>query len=198
MPSRSTGPTTTRRRNGYRVHLRPPRKSDATEFVAAVRASRMLHRGLVQPPTDRNGFHRYVTRFAGPKSRNPLSARHAGFLVRRNDDDTLIGVFNLGEIVRGSFQSAYVGYYGFAPYSGEGYMRDGLRLLLDLAFRTFKLHRVEANIQPNNARSIALVRYVGFSREGFSRRYMKVAGRWRDHERWAMLVEDWRAQAATR
>ena len=73
-------------------------------------------------------------------------------------------------------------------------MADGLALALEFAFRTLKLHRVEVNIQPMNTRSAALVRRAGLTREGFSRRYMKLAGRWRDHERWALLAEDWKAQ----
>lgn len=194
MPTRLTGPSTATRRKGHRVYIRPPRKSDAPAFVAAILASRALHRGWVQPPANPARFGTYVTRFAGPKSRDPALATHAGFLVWRSDDNALVGVFNLSEIVRGSFQSAYLGYYGFAPHGGEGYMRDGLRLVLDTAFRTLKLHRVEANIQPGNVRSIALVRNAGFVREGFSRRYIKISRRWRDHERWAILADDWRAQ----
>jgi ribosomal-protein-alanine N-acetyltransferase len=65
-------------------------------------------------------------------------------------------------------------------------------------FRDLRLHRVEANIQPHNAPSIALVRRAGFTREGYSPRYLKVAGRWRDHERWALTVETWKALQAKR
>jgi ribosomal-protein-alanine N-acetyltransferase len=73
-------------------------------------------------------------------------------------------------------------------------MSEGLALALAVAYRRLKLHRVEVNIQPGNASSIALVQSAGFTREGFSRRYLKIAGRWRDHERWAMLAEDWPAR----
>jgi ribosomal-protein-alanine N-acetyltransferase len=74
-------------------------------------------------------------------------------------------------------------------------MSDGLALALEFAFRMLKLHRVEVNVQPGNTRSLSLVRRGGFVREGYSRRYVKIAGRWRDHVRFAMLVEDWRARA---
>ena len=90
----------------------------------------------------------------------------------------------------GPLRSAYLGYYGFAPFTGRGYMHDGLRLLLRHAFGSLGLHRVEANIQPGNEASIALVRGAGFRHEGYARRYLKIAGRWRDHERWAILAED--------
>jgi len=116
---------------------------------------------------------------------------HVGFLVYRRSDDALLGVFNFSEIVRGAFRSSYLGYFGFAPHSKQGYMTEGMALALDVAFRKLKLHRVEANIQPTNARSIALAARIGFTREGFSRRYIKIAGRWRDHVRYAMLAEDW-------
>jgi len=69
-------------------------------------------------------------------------------------------------------------------------MREALVAVLRLAFGPLRLHRVEANIQPRNRASIDLVRSLGFRREGYSRRYLKIGGRWRDHERWALLVED--------
>ena len=76
-------------------------------------------------------------------------------------------------------------------------MTEALQLALRHAFRALKLHRVEANIEPGNEASIALVRGAGFTREGFSRRYLKHGGRWRDHERWALLREDWRPLRGT-
>jgi ribosomal-protein-alanine N-acetyltransferase len=100
-------------------------------------------------------------------------------------------VFSLSQIFMGGFRSAYLGYYVGSPFANQGYMSEGLQLVLSEAFKRLKLHRVEANIQPSNASSIALASRAGFSREGYSRRYLKIGGRWRDHERWAILVEDW-------
>jgi len=185
-------------RAACRVYLRAPRAADRQQFLAAVTASRELHRGWVLPPATAAGFAAYLARFAGPQSRNPARATNAGFLVCRAEDDAPAGVYNLSEIVRGSFHSAYLGYYALAPHAAGGYMSEGLGLLLALAYRRLKLHRVEANIQPSNAPSIALVQRAGFTREGYSRRYVKIAGRWRDHERWALLAEDWRARRASR
>lgn len=117
-------------------------------------------------------------------------------LACRCEDDGLVGVFDLSQIFYGIMQSAYLGYYALAPHARRGYMRDGLALMLHYAFRTLRLHRLETNIQPANQRSIALVRRAGFVREGYSRRYLKIDGRWRDHERWALLVEDWLTRRA--
>jgi [ribosomal protein S5]-alanine N-acetyltransferase len=181
---------------GDSVFLRWPRSSDAKAFVAAVRASARLHGNWVQAPSTPARFASYLARFAGRRSRRGETATHVGLLVCRIADGAPVGVFNLSEIVRGAFQSGYIGYYALAPFAGRGYMSEGLELTLRFAFRALKLHRVEINIQPRNARSILLARRAGFTREGFSRRYVKLAGRWRDHERWALVVEDWRTRHA--
>ena len=76
-------------------------------------------------------------------------------------------------------------------------MTEGFALALDFAFGPLRLHRVEANVQPDNVRSLALVERLGFLREGYSQRYVKIGGRWRDHVRFAMLAEHWRAQRAS-
>jgi len=169
---------------GTRVFLRPPRLHDGDELLAVTRASRRVHRPWVQPPRSPQEYRRYLRRVRGDGAR--------GFLVCRRDDGAIVGVINLNEIVRKALQSAYLGYYVGASFAGRGYMTDGLRLVLRHAFTKLKLHRLEANIQPQNRASIALAHRCGLRREGFSPRYLKVSGRWRDHQRWAITVEDWR------
>ena len=105
---------------------------------------------------------------------------------------TLAGVININEIVRGRFCSGYLGYYALVPHNGRGYMKRGLRAVISEAFGKHKLHRLEANIQPDNEISRCLVQRLGFRLEGFSPRYLKIAGRWRDHERWALTAEEWK------
>jgi ribosomal-protein-alanine N-acetyltransferase len=169
---------------GRSVFLRPPERSDREEFISLMRASRSFHRPWATAPTDDERFAAYLAD----------SRRHdfEAMLVCRRDDLAILGFFNLSQIARGSFQSAYLGYAVGKPFSGQGYMRDGIQLVLRHAFLTLRLHRIEANIQPGNRPSIALASGAGFKREGFSPRYLKIGGRWRDHERWAVLAEDWR------
>ena len=165
------------------VTLRRPTARDADEFLRSVRRSRSLHKGLVSPP---NTLERYRDYTNGLRKKN-----REGFLVRSGDTGGLVGVVNVSEIVRGLFQSAYLGYYAFIPHAGRGEMRQGLRQVIQYSFLELKLHRLEANIQPGNHRSAALVESLGFRLEGFSPGYLKVCGRWRDHQRWAILVHEW-------
>jgi ribosomal-protein-alanine N-acetyltransferase len=171
-----------------RVALRAPTAADAEAFVAAARASRRLHGRWVQAPSTPAEYRTYLKRFAT----RAAAPTHVGLLAVRREDGAILGVFNFSNVVRGWFRSAYLGYYGFAPFTGHGYMTEAFGLALDYAFAKLKLHRVEANVQPGNRRSNALVVRVGFTREGYSRRYIRIAGRWRDHVRYAMLAEDWR------
>lgn len=165
-----------------RIHLEAPNARHAQAFLAAVIRSRSLHRGLVSPPADREAYREYLARLRSPS--------HQGYLLRLQDGE-LAGVINVNEIVRGVFQSGYLGFYAFVPHAGLGYMSEGLTLVMSEAFGRSRLHRLEANIQPGNARSIALVKRLGFRREGMSRRYLKISGRWRDHQRWAITAEEW-------
>jgi ribosomal-protein-alanine N-acetyltransferase len=165
-----------------RVRLERPALRHEQRFLRAVTRSRQLHRGWVSPPRDGAEFAQYVASLR-------RDDRDGLFVVTGRGD--LAGVINVNEIVRGSFQSAYLGYYAFEPFAGRGLLRAGLRSVIARCFGEWRLHRLEANIQPENFRSIALVRSLGFRKEGFSPRYLKVCGRWRDHERWALLSDDW-------
>ena len=161
-----------------RVLLVRPSARWAAEFVAAVRRSRTLHGRWVRPPATPAAYRAYVRRLRRPT--------HEGYLVCRRDSGELVGVVNVSEIVQGAFQSGYLGYYAFRPYERQGLMTEGLRLVVRDAFRRLGLHRLEANVQPGNHASIRLVRRLGFRREGYSPGYLKIEGRWRDHERWAL------------
>ena len=121
--------------------------------------------------------------------RRRKSKTHVHFLVRLKGSREIVGMINVSEIVRGALRSAYLGYCAFAPHQRQGLMTEGLRLAIARAFGGLRLHRVEANIQPGNAPSRRLVRALGFRREGYSPRYLKIRGRWRDHERWALLAD---------
>lgn len=153
-------------------------------FLEAVRRSRSLHKGFVSPPADAEAFAQYLKSL---RRRNRL-----GYLVTLEASGELAGVINVSEIVLGLFQSAYLGYYAFRPHAGNGYMRQGLQQVIRRCFGELRLHRLEANIQPENRRSIELVKSLGFVREGFSPGYLKIGGKWRDHERWAIRSEQWR------
>ena len=111
---------------------------------------------------------------------------HQGYLACLRATDEPVGVFNITNIVRRCFQSAYLGNYAFAGHQGQGLMQEGMQAVVKHAFGVLKLHRLEANIQPANQASLALVEACGFCREGFSPHYLKIGGRWRDHERWAI------------
>jgi ribosomal-protein-alanine N-acetyltransferase len=168
--------------------VRPPTPDDCDAFVEGMRASRHLHSPWLSMPQTRDAYTGYLER-----SRRESSAF---FLACRHEDDAIVGFLNISEIVRGSFQSGYLGYGGVAALAGRGYLTEAMHLVLREAFTKLGLHRLEANIQPGNDASIALARRCGFELEGFSPRYLKVGGRWRDHERWAIRAETWRAGRA--
>ena len=110
-------------------------------------------------------------------------------LSLKADPSRVIGVANLRNIVRGALLSAHLG-YGLAPdVVGNGYMTEAITCLVQIAFAEMGLHRVEANVMPRNARSLAVVERAGFAREGLSPRYLRVNGRWEDHIRYARLNE---------
>jgi len=176
---------------GRRVLLRKPVARDRDEYLRLRRRSAAFLRPWEPAPLRGRSQARQFADWLATGRRG----RHEKLLVCRVADGANLSAININEIVRGPAQSAFLGYWIGAAYARQGYMTDALRLALAHAFRSRGLHRVEANIMPDNRASLALARRAGFRREGYSPRYLKIAGRWVDHERWALTVEEWRRRA---
>jgi [ribosomal protein S5]-alanine N-acetyltransferase len=153
------------------------------EFTRLVVVSRRFLHPWVTPASTPEAFVRYL-QYARRKS-------VCSCLVCRSEDLRIMGVCTLSQIFLGDLKSAFLGYWIGAEFARQRYMFEAVDLLLSYAFVILRLHRIEANIQPDNAGSRALIARLGFQLEGFSPRYLKVAGRWRDHERWAIRSEKW-------
>jgi len=111
------------------------------------------------------------------------------YLSVKTAPDGVIGALNLRNIARGSLMSCVIG-YGMAPEAvGNGFMSEAIERIVRIGFEELGLHRLEINIVPRNARSIAVAERCGFLCEGLSPRYLKIAGRWEDHVRYAKLNE---------
>ena len=172
--------------NGARVQLRVLERGDRDEFLALARESRELHRPWTYPPERADQFDDLFAR----SRRDDFVCLVASLTT----DGAIVGVFTISQIVRGAFQSAYLGYYAHGRYARQGLMREAMEQVLDHAFGPLALHRLEANIQPGNQPSIALARGAGLRLEGFSPRYLLIGGQWRDHERYAITVDERAAQ----
>ena len=164
------------------VTIRNPELKDEVLFLDAMRRSEHLHSPWTKSPIT---SAEYQLHFQRTQSDNFKS-----YLVC-DDKGAIAGVFNLSEIIRGCFQNAYLGFYAVDGYAGKGYMSAGLKLLLSQAFNELKLHRIEANVQPGNVKSLNFISGNGFKKEGYSPRYLKINDVWCDHERWAITLEDW-------
>jgi ribosomal-protein-alanine N-acetyltransferase len=163
------------------VEVQRVRRADAAELIAANRESVGYHAPWITAFTDQTGFDAWFGR--------GVTGANLSLVARERPSGAVVGVLNLSEIVLGVFRSAYLGYWGYAGFGGRGLMTQALREAVRYTFDELGLHRVEANIQPENVRSIALVRRAGFTKEGFSPRYLFIDGAWRDHERWALLAD---------
>ena len=164
------------------IFIREPQLSDEQQFLDTMLRSQTLHSPWVVAPLTPEDFQSYIRRSLQPNNKN---------LLALNESEDIIGVFNLSEIVRGAFQNAYLGFYASIDFQGRGMMGAAMKLVLEHAFVELKLHRIEANIQPGNLKSINLVKKNGFREEGYSPRYLKINDVWCDHIRFAMTYENW-------
>jgi ribosomal-protein-alanine N-acetyltransferase len=161
-----------------RVTLRPLASRDQSEFLDLVGASINLHRPWMSLPATPQEFQAHLTRYEQPDEES--------LLVCLRSTGAIAGMVNINSIIRGRFQSASLAYAAFAPTAGQGYMSEGLDLVLRYAFERLRLHRLEAQIQPDNHVSLKLVQRNGFRKEGYSPDLLFIDGAWRGHERWAI------------
>jgi ribosomal-protein-alanine N-acetyltransferase len=120
------------------------------------------------------------------------------FCICHRETGELLGQLSLYALVRGELQSCSLGYWIGKPHARKGYMTEAVGLAVRHAFTILGLHRVEVSIMTTNAASIALARRCGFRFEGVSKRYFRIRGRFRDHERWAITIEDLRRRGSAR
>ncbi len=179
------------------VALRRPVESDRDAFVALRRASR----AHLEPwePLPQAGMDMYGPELFDAECARSDTPTEQRWLIVRADTDEVLGRVALTAIERGAFQNGRLGYWIGARHAGRGFMSAAVGRCLGLAFGELGLHRVCANIMPANTASRRVLERNAFVREGYSERYLQIAGRWEDHERWAVTVERWRAfSSATR
>ncbi len=176
---------------GERIFLRRPRATDEAEWVE-VRARNRAFLEKWEPRfpgrIDRFGRSGFRMMLKRGRARNRLVT-----LVCHRATGEIIGMLTLNEIVRGAFQSATMGYWISRDFARQGLMTEAVRLMLRHSFATLDMHRVEANMMPRNAPSRCLAAAVGMRYEGTAKRYLQIAGKWEDHERWAITIEEWHA-----
>jgi len=167
-----------------RVTIREPLPTDVEAHRAAV--LRSAHHLRPWNPVEPDGLPDLLRR-QGTDLRT--------YLILDTADGGLVGTCNVANIVRGRFRNATLGYDSYLPYAGTGRMTEGMRLIVERCFAArpggLGLHRLEINVQPDNGRSLAMAKRLGFRHEGFSPRMLFLNDAWRDHERFALTAEEW-------
>jgi ribosomal-protein-alanine N-acetyltransferase len=176
--------------HGRGVRLRPPAMADYSAWMELRHASRD-HLTPWEPlwsddELSRMAFRRRLRQY----QRDWREDLSYAFFILRSDDDVLLGGLTLSNIRRGVSQSASLGYWTGAAYTGRGCMTEAVRAVLPFAFDQLRLHRVEAACLPTNAASIRVLQKNGFRLEGTARRYLKIDGRWQDHLLFATIEGD--------
>jgi ribosomal-protein-alanine N-acetyltransferase len=177
---------------GKRVSLRFPSPSDFREWSALRDDSRAFlecwEPRWASDELERSGWRQRLRRYHQERAAGTAIA----FLIFHNDSEKLLGGITIGNIRYGVAQSAQIGYWMGERYAGQGYMQDTIGVLLDHAFGTMRLHRIEAACIPTNKRSIHVLEKAGFTREGLLRSYLRINGAWQDHYIYALIADEHR------
>ena len=180
------------RLDGERTAIRPLALSDVDEFTAAVAGNR----AHTEPWEPIHAEAHYTRVGQAETLRRDVEAWDIGTgyafaIVDRERGERIIGRIALGNVVHGAWRNATLGYWVAAEVGGHGHGTAAAVLICAFAFEHAGLHRVQPAVIPRNVRSIRVVEKAGFRREGRALRYLNIAGRWEDHDIFAMTLEDW-------
>jgi [ribosomal protein S5]-alanine N-acetyltransferase len=181
---------------GRRVLLRPLVNSDFAAWAEVrrrngdflLRWEPRLGMGVADPSRDRSAFEQRVQN--RERERQIGSGYGFGLFV----DSAFAGEINLNNVVRGAFQSGYVGYWIDEARAGRSYMPEAVVTLARFAFDELKLHRIEIDIVPRNRSSRRVVEKLGLREEGIAERFLEINGVWEDHVRYGLTFEEWAAR----
>ena len=173
---------------GKRVLLRLPRNKDYKDWVSLRRQSRAFLEPWEprwgQEELERSGWRQRQARY-----RREYARRSAvPFFIFDNQTGSLAGGISIGNIRRGVAQTGQIGYWMGEQFAGRGLMHEALLLVVDYAFVSLQLHRIEAACIPNNERSIRLLEKSGFKREGLLRSYLRINNVWQDHYLYSLIA----------
>ena len=181
---------------GQDIYLRYPRIGDYPHWAELRGESREFLTKWEPVWADdeltRGAFRRRIKRY---QKETRLDSAYVFFVFRKRDD-TLMGGCTLSNVRRGVTQCCALGYWIGARFARQGYMTDAVRALVPFVFRTLGLHRIEAACVPENEPSRSLLSKAGFREEGLAKRYLLINGVWSDHVQYALLEDEYRANAA--
>jgi len=174
------------------VTLRPLRMRDSSDWIESRRRNvEWLRQWEATPPGGPSGFGASSPVFTTMTRRLRADARRGlalPFVIEVGG--AFAGQVNVAGVVRGSMESAHIGYWIDQKFAGRGVMPTAVALAVDHSFRVVGLHRIEVNIRPENVASQRVVEKLGFRSEGVRERFLHIDGDWRDHLSYALVKDD--------
>ncbi len=186
-------PSLTTRLVTPRLVLRPPRTGDVTEIRRVLRANHEHLRpwNPAPPPGEDPSSITEVSKTVLRQRRDWKHGASFVFMVAMKErPERLVGKIALSGVMRGAMYGAYLGYWMSGDQQGKGLCSEGITAVLDFAFGSAGLHRIQAAIMPRNDRSLRVIEKLAFRREGYAERYLQIAGKWEDHILFARTREE--------